>query len=95
MIYNIQNVDWLEQDASDLATQKQKVYECVEQIKLLINDIKSNWENEAGADLQSIITELEKFDHILLSAINPVVSKYVETMNILVAESRSNQNRSL
>lgn len=95
MTYDIRNIDQLENSTATLSSSNQKVANNAQSLAYILNQIRTNWQNEAGADLASIISELEKCISSLQTAINPTVEKYVETMNTLVAESRSNQNRSL
>lgn len=95
MTYDITSVDQLETSTADLATINQNVSTNVTSLASVLNDIKTNWQNEAGADLASIIKELEDCINKLQTAINPTVGKYVETMNTLVANSRSTQSRTI
>lgn len=95
MTYDIKSIDGLETSTSELATTNQKVSNDVASLAYILNEIKTNWQNEAGADLASIITELEGCINKVQTAINPTVGKYVTTMNNLVAESRSTQSKTM
>lgn len=95
MTYDIKSIDNLESSAATLASTNQKVSTDVVSLTYILNQIKANWQNEAGADLASIIKELEDCINRIQSAINPTVGKYVDTMNNLVAESRSTQSRTM
>ncbi len=95
MTYDIRSIDELESSTATLASSNQKVTNDAQSLAYILEQIKTNWQNEAGTDLASIITELEKCINSLQNAINPTVSKYIETMNTLVAESRSTQSRSV
>ncbi len=95
MTYDIKSIDNLESSTSNLATINQKVSSDVASLAYILNSIKINWQNETGADLASIITELEGCINRLQNAITPTVGKYVDTMNNLVAESRSTQSRTM
>lgn len=95
MTYDIKSIDQLENSAMTLASSNQKIANDAESLAYIIGQIRSNWQNEAGSDLASIITELEKCITNIQGAINPTISEYTKTMNTLVAESRSTQNRSL
>lgn len=95
MTYEIKNVDELEQSAADLANSNQKVSSDAASLVYIIKEIKANWQNEAGTDLASIISELERCTNKLQQAINPTLAKYIETMNSLVIESRTTQNQSM
>lgn len=95
MTYDIRNVNLLENTVSDLATTSQNVVKNAESLQYVLNEIKTNWQNEEGQDIQSIIAELEGCITTLKSAIAPTISKYVGTMNTLVADSRATQNRTI
>lgn len=95
MTYDIRNVNSLESSAATLNNINQKVANDVSSLANVINEIKANWQNEEGADLASIITELENCVKKVQTVINPTVEKYVNTMNILVEESRTTQSRAM
>lgn len=93
MTYEIRDIGGLETSTQELANSNQKVSADVTSLEYIINQIKENWQNDAGTDLASIINELESCISKLKNAINPTVSKYVDTMNTLVAESKSIQQK--
>lgn len=95
MTYSIRSIDELENSANALASSNQKITNDATSLNYILEQIKSNWQNEAGTDLASIITELEKCIKSISEAINPTVGEYVKTMNMLVAESRSTQSKTL
>lgn len=95
MTYDIKSVDQLEASSSTLASVNQKVSSDVASLAYILNEIKSNWQNEEGADIASAVSELENVINKVQSAINPTVGKYVDTMNGLVAESRATQSRTM
>lgn len=95
MTYDIRSVDELENSTARLSSSNQVVSNDADSLAYILEQIKTNWQNEAGTDLASIILELEKCIQSLKNAINPTVSKYIETMNTLVAESRTTQSRSM
>lgn len=95
MTYEIKDIDRLESSAADLASSNQKISSDAASLTQILNEIRQSWENESGTDLQSILTELDGCIKKIQTAINPVVGKYVETMNTLVAESRTTQNKTL
>lgn len=95
MTYDIRNIDELESSTATLASTNQKVSNDIASLAFILNEIRTNWQNEAGADLASIIKELEDCINKVQTAINPTVGKYVTTMNNLVAESRSTQSRTM
>lgn len=95
MTYEIRDINQLETSTQELANSNQKVSADVASLEYIINEIKQNWQNEAGTDIASILKELESCIGKLRNAINPTVGKYVDTMNTLVAESRATQNKSM
>ena len=95
MTYEIRDINQLESSTQELANSNQKVSADVTSLEYILNQIKENWQNDAGTDIMSIVTELESCISKLKVAINPTVSKYVDTMNSLVAESRATQNQSM
>lgn len=95
MTYDIKSIDELESSTATLASINQKVSSDAASLAYVLNEIKTNWQNEAGADLASIISELEGCINKLQSAINPTVGKYVDVMNGLVANSRATQSRTM
>ncbi len=95
MTYEIKDIDGLESSTADLASSNQKIASDAASLTQILNEIRQSWENESGTDLQSILTELDDCIKKIQTAINPVVGKYVETMNTLVAESRTTQNKTL
>lgn len=88
MTYEIEDFDQLESSAADLANSNQKILGDASSLTYIIKQIRANWQNETGKDINSALTELEACTDKIQNAINPVVGKYVETMNTLVAESR-------
>lgn len=94
MTYEIRNVDELENSAANLATYNQKITNNASSIKWVLGQIQENWENEAAADLASIIEGLTECINNLNNTISPTIAKYVTTMNTLVAETRRNQSQS-
>ena len=95
MTYNIKSIDELEASTAALASSNQKVTNNANSLSYILNQIKENWQNEAGSDLASFITELEKCINSIQYAISPTVTEYVKTMNTLAAESRSTQSKTL
>lgn len=95
MTYDIRSVDQLETSTASLATINQKVSNDIASLNYILNEIKSNWQNEEGADITSAVAELEKCISKVQSAINPTVGRYVDTMNSLVANSRSTQSKTM
>ncbi|MCI8446069.1 MAG: hypothetical protein HFH31_01090 [Bacilli bacterium] len=95
MTYNIQNVDSLESSAQNLATSNSKVSNDADSLQYVLDQIKTNWQNEAAQDLASVISELSTCISNLKNAINPTLTKYVQTMNTLVAETRTTQGKSI
>lgn len=95
MIYNIQNLDNLEDKASDLATKRQKLAENVNRLNAIVKSIRTNWQNDAGADLNAILAELEKNITLIREAIDPAIGRYVKAMNTLVAASKSAQSKTM
>lgn len=95
MTYDIRDINALEVSTQELANTNQKVATDTSSLEYIIKEIKNNWQNEAGSDLMSVISELETCINTMRNAINPTVGKYVDTMNTLVAESRATQNKSM
>ena len=95
MTYDIRDVNALESTVSDLATTCQSVVKNGESLQYILNQITTNWQNDEGQDIQSIVAELQGCIANLNNAIAPTVSKYISTMNTLVAESRATLNRTI
>lgn len=94
MNYVIRDVNALEQSATTLSGINQKVSENAQSITSILNAIEANWQNEMGTDKQTAVQELKKCVNKIESAICPTVTKYVDTMNTLVAETRRIQSQS-
>ncbi len=95
MTYEIKDLSLLESDTADLSSANGKIQGNASSLQYIINQIRANWQNEAGQDLASILQELEECSNTLTNAIVPTVEKYVNTMNTLAAESRRTQGNTL
>lgn len=93
--YDIANIDALENSASNLANYNQQLTNDIKSLRYVIKAVNENWQNEAGNDIQSIMANLNTGMQTLCDNIQPVIGKYVETLNQMVAETKINQGRSL
>ena len=93
--YNIANVDALEHSSSNLANYNQQLTNYIKSLEYIIKSVRDNWQNESGNDLESIMSNLNTGIRTLSESIQPVIGKYVETLNQMVVETRANQGRSL
>lgn len=95
MTYEIRDINELEIDTQELANSNKKILSDAEELDNIIMEIKRNWQNETGTDIESIITELENCTNKLKNTITPTIEKYVNTMNKLIVDSKIAQNNSI
>lgn len=92
--YDIANIEALQNSTSNLANYNQQLTNDIESLRYIIKAIRQNWQNEAGADLESITNNLDNGIKTLADGIQPIIRKYVETLNQIIAETNANQGRS-
>ncbi len=93
--YQVRNVDELENRTADLSTTNRSINKSAESLQYVLEQIKTNWTNEQGQDIVSIVAELEACIKTINGSIVPVVDKYVISMNNLAIETRTNQSRTM
>lgn len=93
--YKIENLENLETSSANLAKYNQQITDNVNSLNYILKSIRENWENEAGEDIQSILLNLNDNISTLKNEIQPIIAKYVDTINQIVTETRINQNRDL
>ena len=93
--YEIASVDALENSASNLANYNQQITSNVKTLEYIISAVRENWQNESGNDIESIMANLNSADKTLTETIQPVISKYVETLNQIVLDTRATQSREI
>lgn len=93
--YNIANLDALQNSSANLASYNQQLTNDIRSLQYIINAVRENWQNEAGNDIGSIMHNLNEGMKLLSDNIQPVIGKYVETLNQIVVETKINQGRSL
>lgn len=93
--YDIANVPALENSSANLANYNQQLTNNIKSLEYVMNSINQNWQNESGNDINSIMNNLNNGINTLSENIQPVIGKYVETLNQIVVETKVNQNRSL
>lgn len=93
--YEISNLDQLENSAANLAKNDQQIANCTRSLEYIIKAVQQNWENESGEDIQSILLNLNNNISTLRDEIEPIIRKYIETLNQIVAETRLNQSKNI
>lgn len=91
--YIIKSLPELEKSAAELANYNQKLTNNISSLKYIINQIQTNWENSDGRDIESIMKNLNTLMNTMSENIQPVIAKYVETLNNMVAETKIIQSR--
>lgn len=91
--YEIANINLLESSAANLSIYNRKLTDYAENLKSILNSIRQNWENENGQDIQSITKSIDESIKALTGSIQPVITNYVKTLNLIVSETRATQNR--
>jgi protein-arginine kinase activator protein McsA len=95
MDYKIENLTVIENCAARLARYNQTLANDANSIDYVIKLVNQNWQNEQGEDLASILNNLTKCVSTIENELNPTLAKYVETLNKIVLETRSNQSNQL
>lgn len=93
--YIIRSLNSLETTASSLDSNNNVLINDINSLKYICRTIRENWENDQGQDLASILSTLDNTIGTLENELVPVIKKYVEVVNTVVAESRKNQSTSL
>ncbi len=93
--YEIKNLSQLETSSSNLANYEQRIANNSSSLKYILTAVENSWQNEAGADIQSILASLRNSIKILEEEIQPVISEYATILNQIVTDTRMNQSQSL
>lgn len=93
--YIIRSLNSLETTASSLDSNNNVLINDINSLKYICRTIRENWENDQGQDLASILSTLDNTIGTLENELVPIIKKYVEVVNTVVAESRKNQSTSL
>ncbi len=91
----INDLNGLESSANELARYQQSLGNDSASLANAIQVVRANWENEEGADLESILRTLSETTRAIDEELVPTIGKYVSTLNEIVLSTRNNQNTTL
>lgn len=94
-MYEIKDINKLESSIQELINANLKLSNETTALESLLKELRTTWQNNNANDIQSVITELNVCITKLRDTISPSLEKYSNTMNTLVQESRTNQNKSV
>lgn len=95
MTFEINNLGALIESANNLTRYNQEISSYINSLNYVINAVQNNWQNEAGADIQSILVELRNCIAKLENNIQPTMNKFVQTINTIAAETEATQGQSI
>lgn len=90
--YDINDLNRLEESASNLAKYNQSLTNDASSLNYIMKTINENWQNEAGADLLSVMESLKNALGTMEDDIQPMITKYVAIINEIVVETKQNQS---
>lgn len=89
---NIRSIPGLENSAAVLASCNQSISNNISRLKQTMEDVKRNWENSDGIDLNSVFGGFNKTINMLENEIQPLLKGYVNTLYNISAEMKKTQN---
>ena len=87
----VKNIDSVSESLGELATINQKLYQEVEAIGNICSKLCSAWISEEN-DYQSTIDHLNRIKNDFENTLEPVLSQFIETMNIYLVETKKIAN---
>lgn len=87
----VKNIDSVSESLGELATINQKLYQEVEDIGNICSKLSSAWISEEN-DYQSTIDHLNRIKNDFENTLEPVLSQFIETMNIYLVETKKIAN---
>lgn len=93
--FEIRSIGSLESSAANLAKYNQSLINDTNSLEYILNAVQTNWQNEAGADLQSYIKELRECINILNNSISPTLKEFSSTMTTLASSAKANQSKTI
>lgn len=93
--YVINSLVDLETSANELARYRQNLGVDSSNLSDAIGILQSNWKNESGSDIESIMLALNSALKSIDEEIIPAIGNYVNIINEIILETKQNQNTTL
>jgi len=85
--YKINNIEELRNSAEILGNNSSELQNNANSIKWIAEQVSVNWQNPDGLDIESIKAELSSCAIDLRDTIAPLIKKFADTLNTLVADT--------
>lgn len=93
--YNIKDVNLLETSSEAISSGSKKIAATVDSLETLSNSVKSNWENDLGADVQSYLNNLQKCVELLEEVLMPTLEEYAAVLSELAEATKEAQSKTV
>lgn len=94
--YDILSLERLEESAAALAKYNQSLANDGQSLDYAMKTILENWQNDdGGEDIESISESLAEILKTMTNEVQPTITKYVNIINTIVAETKRNQSGSV
>lgn len=93
--YNIKDVNLLETSSEAISSGSKKIAATVDSLETLSNSVKSNWENDLGADVKSYLNKLQECVKLLEEVLMPTLEEYAVVLSELAEATKEAQSKTV